>query len=204
MKHRQLPDTPSNPFDYKQSSISAIHHYLATNSPASRDNDLVFSYLRDEIPWDSFISNITMEKLSQPKTPRVCKGPFTITRRENRNTRKDKQYQLTQKAFEQNRKAMVSKIPSGTFIMDNEGLEFPDMWEVEDLCVSRLEEGNNKDDLSPKLDETLHSELYGSISPEEVKLCISEIERDASPGPDSTLADLKILTFHKIAAVLNK
>lgn len=61
--------------------------------------------------------------------------------------------------------------------MDNEGLEFPDIWEVEDLYVSRLEEGSNKDDSSPKLDETLHSELYGSISPEEVKLCISEIER---------------------------
>ena len=38
---------------------------MATNSPASRHNELVFSYLRDEIPWDSFISNITMEKLSQ-------------------------------------------------------------------------------------------------------------------------------------------
>lgn len=100
---------------------------------------------------------------------------------------------------------MVSKIPGGTFIMDNEGLEFPDIWEVEDLYVSRLEEGSNKDDSSPKLDETLHSELYGSISPEEVKLCISEIERDTSPGPDSiTLADLKILTSHKIAAILNK
>lgn len=49
--------------------------------------------------------------------------------------------------------------------MDNEGLEFPDIWEVEDLYVSRLEEGSNKDDSSPKLDETLHSELYGSISP---------------------------------------
>ena len=48
----------------------------------------IFSYLRDEIPWDSFISNITMEKLSQPKNPRVCKGPFTITRRENHNTEK--------------------------------------------------------------------------------------------------------------------
>ena len=89
--------------------------------------------------------------------------------------------------------------------MDNEGLEFPDIWEVEDLYVSRLEEGSNKDDSSPKLDETLHSKLYGSISPEEVKLCISEIERDTSPGPDSiTLADLKILTSHKIAAILNK
>ena len=59
-------------------------------------------------------------------------------------------------------------------------MKAPDIWEVEDLYVS-------------------------SISPEEVKLCISEIERDTSPGPDSiTLADLKILTSHKIAAILNK
>ena len=44
-----------------------------------------------------------------------------------------------QKAFEQNRKATVLKILDGTFVMDNKGLEFPSIGEIEDLYVSRLE-----------------------------------------------------------------
>ena len=51
-----------------------------------------------------------------------------------------------QKAFEQNQKATVLKIFNRTFIMDNKGLEFPDIQEIEDLYVSRLEEGNIKGD----------------------------------------------------------
>ena len=34
---------------------------------------------------------------------------------------------------------MVLKILDGTFVMDNKGLEFPGIGEIEDLYVSRLE-----------------------------------------------------------------
>ena len=34
---------------------------------------------------------------------------------------------------------MVLKILDGTFVMDNKGLEFPSIGEIEDLYVSRLE-----------------------------------------------------------------
>ena len=50
-----------------------------------------------------------------------------INRRENRNPRKAKNYQFMQKAFEQNQEATISKIVDGTFVMDNKGLEFPDI-----------------------------------------------------------------------------
>ena len=114
-------------------------------------------------------------------------------RRDNRNTRKARNFQYTQKAFKQNRKATVSKILDGTFVMDNKGLEFPEIREVEGLYLSRLEEGNTKDSLNPKLNETEHSEHYGVITPDEVKNCISDFNRDTSAGPDNlTLADLKI------------
>lgn len=45
----------------------------------------------------------------------------------------------------------------------------------------------------------MHSEHYGSITPEEVKICISEFKKNTPSGPD-----LKIQTFHEIAAILNK
>ena len=88
-KPRQLPETPSGNIEYKQSSLNEICRYLALNSPAWNS-------------WDSFVSSITMEKFDRPKLPRVWEGPLMMNRRENRNTRKAKIYQFTQKAFEQN------------------------------------------------------------------------------------------------------
>ena len=98
-------------------------------------------------------------------------------RRENRNTRKARNFQYTQKAFEQNRKWTVSKIFDGTFVMDNKGLDFPDIQEIEDLYVSRLQEDNTKYSLNPKLEETEHSEHYGINTPDEVKLCLADFKK---------------------------
>ena len=148
---------------------------------------------------------ISLEKFDQPNIRRVSKGPLLVNGRENCNTRKAKIYQFMQKAFEQNQKATVLKIFNRTFIMDNKGLEFPDIQEIEDLYVSRLEEGNIKGDSRHELGKTLHSEHYESITPEEVKICMSEFKKDTSSGPDLvTLVDLNILTFHEIAAIVNK
>ena len=172
---------------------------------ASKYNFLVIQYLRDEIDWDTFISHIITHKVDQQKPPRVRKGPLMSNKRDNRNTRKARNFQYTQKAFEQHRKATVSKILDGTFVMDNKGLEFPDIREIEGLYVSRLEEGNTRDSSNPKLNETEHSEHYGVITPDEVKNCMSDFNRDTSAGPDNlTLADLKILTNNEIAIILTK
>ena len=172
---------------------------------ASKYNFLVIQYLRDEIDWDTFISHIITHKVDQQKPPRVRKGPLMSNRRDNRNTRKARNFQYTQKAFAQHRKATVSKILDGTFVMDNKGLEFPDIREIEGLYVSRLEEGNTRDSSNPKLNETEHSEHYGVITPDEVKNCMSDFNRDTSAGPDNlTLADLKILTNNEIAIILTK
>ena len=47
--------------------------------------------------------------------------------RENRNTRKARNFQYTQKEFKQNRKATVSMILDGTFVMDDTGLDLRDI-----------------------------------------------------------------------------
>ena len=84
-------------------------------------------------------------------------------RSENRNTRKARNFQFTQKSFEQNRKATVLKILDDTLVPHNKDLEFPEIWEIEDLYVSRLEQANTKDISNPKLEETAYSEHYGII-----------------------------------------
>ena len=84
--------------------------------------------------------------------------------RENHNIRRAKTDQFTQKGFQQNwRKATVSKILDDTLVTDNKDLECPDIQEIENLYASRLEEGNTKDDSSPKLDNNLHGEHYDRI-----------------------------------------
>lgn len=61
VKRRRPPETPSNTIDYKESSLNEIERYLVSNSPASKHNSLVISYLQEEISWDSFVSYITGE-----------------------------------------------------------------------------------------------------------------------------------------------
>lgn len=65
------------------------------------------------------------------------------------------------------------------------------------LYMSTLEEGNTKDDWGPKLDDILHSEHYGKITPKEIKSCILEFKRDTSSDPDLvTLADYQLITHN--------
>ena len=92
-----------------------------------------------------------------------------------------------------------------TFVIDNKGLDFPDIQEIEDLHVSGLEEGNTKDSSNPKLEDTENSEHYGIITPDEVKIYIAHFNRDTLAGPDNlTLADLKILINSEIAIILTE
>ena len=49
------------------------------------------------------------------KKPRLRKGPWMKNRWDNRNTRKAKIYQFTQKSYEQNKKATINKIINGNF-----------------------------------------------------------------------------------------
>ena len=44
--------------------------------------------------------------------------------------------------------------------------------------MSRVEEGNTKDSSNLKPEETEHSEHYGIITPDEVKLCLADFNRD--------------------------
>ena len=105
-----------------------IDPFLANpSSNTSKCNTYAIQYFQDEIDWDTFVNHIVLKRKDQQKLPRIRKGPLMSNRRENRNTRKARNFQYTQKEFKQNRKATVSMILDGTFVMDNTGLDLRDI-----------------------------------------------------------------------------
>ena len=58
-------------------------------------------------------------------------------RQENRNTRKAKIYQFTQKVYEQNKKVTINKIISGNFSLNNEEQVVPKIYEVEKVFIQK-------------------------------------------------------------------
>ena len=125
-------------------------------------------------------------------------------RRENRNTRKARRYQYTQKAYDQNRKATITKIINGTFSLDNENQTFPDIEDVEKVYEKRLEQGNTKDETEINIPERVDSEVYGRFTEEEVRSCLSEIKRKTAAGIDGiTCPDLKKVPIGHTTAIMN-
>ena len=67
-------------------------------------------------------------------------------RRENRNTRKARIHQFTPKSYEQNKKATIHKIIEDTFSLNNVEQVYPNIAEIEQTYVKRLEHGSKLDD----------------------------------------------------------
>ena len=109
-------------------------------------DDIVDQYLSDSISWDELIRYLVKDKLFQEKETRTRKGPLMRNIRENRNTRKARIYRFTQRSYQRNRKATISKILDGTFSLDNESEITPKIENIEEMYVNRLEKGNQTDD----------------------------------------------------------
>ena len=125
-------------------------------------------------------------------------------RRENRNTRKARIYQFTQKAYEQNRKATINKIINGTFSLDNQDQTVPNIEKVEETYVERLEQGNQMDETEVEFPEEVQSTYYGKFTEEEVKQCLGELKRNTAARIDGIKTpDIKKLPTGHIVAIMN-
>ena len=126
-------------------------------------------------------------------------------RRENRNTRKAKLYQYTQKAYDQNRKATINKILHGIFVLNEKGQVFPDINKVERVYVKRMEEGNDQDRTKVDYPETQESDVYGRFTKEQVVACLKEFKRaTAAAGANNIkVPDMKKLPLGHITAIMN-
>ena len=138
------------------------------------------------------------------KQQRVRKGQWMKNRCENRNTRKVRIYQSTQKAYEQNKKATVNKIINGNFSLNHTEQTFPDIEQVEKVYVDRLENGNTINSSYVKYPEIQHNTCYGKFTTEEVKLNLQELKRNSVAGIDGvTTADLRGVPVGHITAIMN-
>lgn len=124
--------------------------------------------------------------------------------RENRNTREARIYQFTQKAYKQNKKATVNKIINGNFSLNNTEQTFPDIKEVEEVYVNRLENGNTIDETDIKYPEEQHNSCYRKLTIDEVKLSLQKLRRNSAAGIDGiTTVDLKRVPVGHVTAIMN-
>ena len=82
--------------------------------------NIVNQYLNDSITWEDISKHLIKEEISKEKVIKPTKGPLMINKRENRNMRKARIYRFTQRSYQQNRKAAITKILDNTFSLDNE------------------------------------------------------------------------------------
>ena len=138
------------------------------------------------------------------KTPRQRKGPWMKNRMENRNTRKARIYQFTQKAYDQNKKATIHKIINGNFSFNNGEQVYPNIEDVEKTYVERSEQGNQVDEPEEDYPETIDSDVYGRFTEDEVKEVIRELKRTTAAGTDGIRTpDVGKVPAGHITAIMN-
>ena len=129
--------------DYKRTAYLDARSYSETLDETNELDRKLKMYLQGELEWEEVTKIIATEE-NKVKKVRQRKGPWMKNRRENRNTRKARIYQFTQKAYEQNRKATVNKIINGCFSLDNKEQVYLEISQVEKVYVERLEDGGTK------------------------------------------------------------
>ena len=62
--------------------------------------------------------------------------------------------------------------------------EFPNIEDIEDVYVAKLEEGNTTDTTKVEYLDTQHSNKYGRFTEQEVRGCLKELNRNTTAGVD--------------------
>ena len=197
-----LTDAEGNP-EYKRTAYLDAHSYCQTLTDDTPLDCALKSYLSGDGNWESVTKEIASE-VNKTKVPRKRKGPWMSNRRENRNTRKARIYQFTQKAYEQNRKATVHKILAGTSSLNNTEQVYPEIAEVEKTYIERLENGNKVDQTKVEFPPIEHKDNYGKFTEEEVQVVLKELKRNTAAGLDGIRTpDLKQIPTGHITAIMN-
>lgn len=109
-----------------------------------------------------------------------------------------------QKSYEQNKNATITKIINGNFSLNNAEQTFPDIKNVEETYVNRLENGNAIDETNVKYPKEQHDLSYGRFTVDEVKLSLQELKRNSAARIDGiTTVDLKRVPVGHITAIMN-
>ena len=136
----------------------------------------------------------TRDKLLPPHKPRrnrpvrVGRGPLRNHRRKNRFTARYERFKLTQELLRDDRKATLNKIFEGQELTRSE--EFPDIVDVENTFVERLE-NNDSQDTSPTIFgepcEPCESTSFGAFPADFVLEVHNKIDGKSAPGRDGVI-----------------
>ena len=181
--------------DYKKTAYLDAMSYKNTLGDETILDEVIKGYLEGDKTWNEVTKVIASEGVTKSKKkPRERKGPWMKNRRENRNTRKARIYQFTQKAYDQNKKATINKIINGNFSLDNREQVFPEISEVEKVYEKRLEEGNQKDETIVDFPDENLSDLSS----------LKELKRNTAAGTDGiTTPDLRKVPTGHVTAVMS-
>ena len=197
-----LKDKNNSP-DYKRIAYLDAHSYAHSLDEEIELDKIVKQYLLGQGSW-SAVTGIIASEENKLKTPRQRKGPWMKNRRENRNTRKARIYQFTQKAYDQNKKSTIHKIINGNFSLNNIDQVYPKIKDVENTYVERLEERNQVDEMDVDYPETIDSEAYGRFTESEVREVIRDLRRNTAAGTDGIRTpDVRKVPTGHITAIMN-
>ena len=189
--------------DYKRTAYLDARSYSETLDESNELDRKLKIYLQGELEWEEVTKIIATEE-NKVKKVRQRKGPWMKNRRENRNTRKARIYQFTQKAYEQNGKATVNKIINGCFSLDNKGQVYPEISKVEKVYVERLEEGNQMDTTEVEFPEQEEQDTYWVFTEDEVREVLKELKRNTAAGIDGIRTpDLRKLPTGHVTIIMN-
>ena len=79
---------------------------------------------------------------------------------------------------------MIHRILDGTLSLENEDDIYPDIKEVEKVCVKRLKKAKATDTSVETYVQSKHNDCYGKITNNEVKEALKGVKHDTASGPD--------------------
>ena len=189
--------------DYKRTAYLDARSYSETLDETNELDRKLKMYLQGELEWEEVTKIIATEE-NKVKKVRQRKGPWMKNRRENRNTRKARIYQVTQNACEQNRKATVNKIINGCFSLDNKEQVYLEISQVEKVYVERLEDGNQMDTTEVEFPDQEEQDTYGVFTEDEVREVLKELKRNTAAGRDGIRTpDLHKFPTGHVTAMMN-
>ena len=98
----------------------------------------------------------------------------------------------------------IDRIIEGSFSLNNVEQVYPNITEVEQTYVIRLEHGNSVDDTQVDFPDSYMSDNYGVFTDSEVSNSLKELKRETAARIDKIcIQDLKSIPISHVTVVMN-
>ena len=112
-------------------------------------SQVVLKYVKGEMSWgeakSEMVVELPKERRSEKARSRWKEGPVPANRRENRKTKKWRQYTKVQQAWRNNKCVTIADIIDDKFCYEEEDIEYPPISKVDNVYINRLERSEKRD-----------------------------------------------------------